>query len=608
MNYLQKNLEAIAKNNRELADRIVKAESTGEYQLITARNGDMTLKAGNILLHSSYNPAREAERLAEKINIPPGWMLVKGFGLGYLPEALKQRGFRPVIVEADINILRIACENRDLSGLLENVLVFAGQSPSHLQAFFRKHAVPHDIHYIEHSPSVKLNRRFYDSLGEAESSETETPLEECEVPRGLKILLPSPLYGGSLPIAGYCKKALEEMGHEVLMFDSSFYYPAFKSIKEVTSNEEHQGKLRGLFTMFVAELVLAKAFEWKPDLVFGIAQSPFTTETLTEFRQLNIPTAFWFMEDFRLFTYWKKFAPFYDHFFIIQRGEFIRQLEGMGVKNYHYLPLAADPEVHKPLKLPPEEQVEYGSALSFAGAGYYNRQHFFLQLLEEDFKIWGSEWNPRSALGRLIQRSAERISTEDSVKIFNASKININLHSSSYHNGVNPQGDFVNPRTFEIAACGAFQLVDPRSELGELFDIGREIDTFRDISELRKKMKYYWENPDKASAMAEAARLRVLREHTYKHRMETMLKAVASRDHRIRDKADNPNITRNLLKAAGEDEELKVFFRQFSPDEELSIDKIASHIRKGKGDLTRTEGVFLLIKEFYDWAKEKKVI
>lgn len=28
--------------------------------------------------------------------------------------------------------------------------------------------------------------------------------------------------------------------------------------------------------------------------------------------------------------------------------------------------------------------------------------------------------------------------------------------------GVEPYGDFVNPRTFESAACGAFQLVDSR--------------------------------------------------------------------------------------------------------------------------------------------------
>ena len=239
--------------------------------------------------------------------------------------------------------------------------------------------------------------------------------------------------------------------------------------------------------MFVSELVLAKAYEYKPDLIFATAQSPFTTTTLEQYKQLKIPVAFWFMEDFHLFAYWKTFAPLYDYFFVIQRGEFTDQLNAMGLKNHYYLPLAADPEIHKPLQLSPEEETEYSSELSFVGAGYHNRTQFFLQLLNEDFKIWGNDWNLNSPLATVMPRKGERISPEDCVKIFNAAKININLHSSSYHNGVNPHGDFVNPRTFEIAACAAFQMVDPRSELTSLFQIGEEIVTFNDIDDLRRK-------------------------------------------------------------------------------------------------------------------------
>ena len=38
--------------------------------------------------------------------------------------------------------------------------------------------------------------------------------------------------------------------------------------------------------------------------------------------------------------------------------------------------------------------------------------------------------------------------------------INLNLHSAMQGRGVNREGDFVNPRTFEVAATGAFQVVD----------------------------------------------------------------------------------------------------------------------------------------------------
>ncbi len=608
MNFLEANLAALAQNQPELAAFIREIEPSPDFRVETARSGLPTLKARGISLHSAYDPAREAETIAGRVDAPPGSrILLKGFGLGYIAEALTERGFKVVVAEAEPIVLRTAFESRDLTGLLSGeVRIFAGPDAAAFREFLRRMGASETTVEIAHAPSVKLNPEFYQAL---DKEDINFPTNEpVSVPKGLKILLPSPLYGGSLPIAGYCKSALEALGHKVELFDSSYYYPVYKSILKVTGNEDHQAKLRALYTMFVSELVLAKALEWKPDLVFGIAQSPFTTETLAEFKQIHTPVAFWFMEDFRVLEYWKNFAPLYDHFFYIQRGEFPAMLDKMGMKRRHYLPLAADPELHRPVNMTPAEREELGSQISFVGAGYYNRQHFFLQLLDEDFKIWGTEWNTASALGRVMPRKNQRISTEDCVKIFNASNININLHSSSYHTGVNPHGDFVNPRTFEIAASGAFQLVDPRAELPALFHIGREIDTFSDIGELRRKMKYYLERPEERRAMAQAGRERVLKEHTYRHRMEEMLEKVVSAEPALRSRRESPNLARNLIKEAGSDQELREFFERFEHEEELSVDKIAQHIRKGRGELTRTEGIFLLMKEFQDWAKDKNVI
>ena len=614
MKYYNENLDILKKINPNLTNLIESTQVPPEYEIVEAKSGSPSLKVDGVYLHSSYDPALEAERQAEKTEITQGAKyLLKGFGLGYLAETLIKKGADIIVAEADPAVLRAAIESRDLTSLLAKTPIFCGQDAREFNNFLEDIGCDSQPVEIKHKPSYKRNPGFYDSLQKIEhytisSVSAPIPLEEMEAPQGLKILLPSPLYGGSLPIAHYCKDALESLGHKVDFFDSSLYYPPFKSVVEVTSNPEHQAKLRGLYTMFVSELVMAKALEDKPDMVLGIAQSPFTRETLAEFKSMRIPVAFWFMEDFRLFQYWKDFAPIYDYFFTIQRGEFSELLDNAGVKNHYYLPLAADPNLHKPQSLSPEEQREFGSALSFVGAGYYNRHHFFLQLLNEDFKIWGVEWNQNSPLGRILQRGGERISTEDCVKIFNAAKINLNLHSSSYHTGVNPHGDFVNPRVFEIAACGAFQLVDPRSEMSDLFEIGKEIETFKDINDLRSKIKYYLANPAKMKEIAEAGRNRVLREHTYKHRMEQLLKIVAANEPKLRERKSNPNIAANLLKSAGDDEELKDIFGRFNPTEELNIDMIAENIRKGKGELKKSEGVFLLMKEFYDWAREKKVI
>jgi hypothetical protein len=88
------------------------------------------------------------------------------------------------------------------------------------------------------------------------------------------------------------------------------------------------------------------------------------------------------------------------------------------------------------------------------------------------------------------------------VKIFTASTINLNLHSSPYHEGVNPHGDYVNPRTFELAGCGAFQLMDHRALLPDLFRVGEELVCFSTLTEARRLIAYYGTHADERHAMA----------------------------------------------------------------------------------------------------------
>src|SRR5207244_1404466 len=109
------------------------------------------------------------------------------------------------------------------------------------------------------------------------------------------------------------------------------------------------------------------------------------------------------------------------------------------------------------------ERAELGAPVGFVGAGYRNRRIAFRPLLDLGLKIWGTEWGGAGQVEAAVQRDGARISTEDTVRIFNATRVNLNLHSSTYVDGVEPRGDFVNPRTFELAAAGAFQLVDRRA-------------------------------------------------------------------------------------------------------------------------------------------------
>ena len=405
----------------------------------------------------------------------------------------------------------------------------------------------------------------------------------------------SPIYGGSYPVAKFCERALINLGHKVDFLDNGIYNDALLSIDQITTNKAHQDQLKEMLINFVSEAVIARCNESMPDLILSLAQAPLSIYSLQKLKDNKVPTALWFVEDFRVQKYWQDVAPLYDYLFTIQRGEFFERLRDRGVKNFCYLPLAASMVAHKEIGLTAEELESYGSDISFVGAGYRNRRKFFEGLLDLDFKIWGNEWDLNTPIGRCIQRSGERIETEETVKIFNAAKININLHSSPYHDGVNPYGDFVNPRTFEIAACGGFQLVDYRSELPDLVEIDKEIVCFRGIDDLRQKIKYYLDNPGKRKEIALTGKERVLREHTYEQRMKAMMDFIIESGYEPPVWKRDTQDVETLIDAAKGNGELVEYLMRFSKKSDIGLGDIIGEIQKGDGDLTRVEKIFLLM-------------
>lgn len=327
-----------------------------------------------------------------------------------------------------------------------------------------------------------------------------------------------PIYGGSLPVMEYALEALHQLGHRVTAIDFSSYLPMLHYIR--TTNDE---KATILLKEKTTKIIIETLEIMRPDVLFGIAQAPIFRPVLRFCKRHNIVSVFWFVEDFRRFTYWKDIAGLYDFFFVIQKSPFTDIVRKLCPRSF-YLPLAAEPSVHRPLNLSEKERREYGSSVSFVGAGYPNRVALFEKLELEDFKIWGSDWNlsRNSGLHKFLQRNGARIDVKEYVKIFNASPVNLNLHSS-----LNPDemgsGDFVNPRTFEIAACRAFQIVDYRTLLGELFEEGEEIIACRTIYEMKRAIRKALEDPEWRMDVARKGYRRVLREHTYLHRIKTLL-------------------------------------------------------------------------------------
>jgi spore maturation protein CgeB len=596
-------MTAIGENAAEARKRLSEHGSAGHLDVSPAENGSPTATYRGVHLHSTYNPEKEAAQLVDGVlqsRAEP--VIVLGCGLGYhLTEILARTepDVAVVVVEPEPEIAHAALERLGEFDGAERCRFFVGRSTDEIAGDddFRR-AMLSGARMVEHPASARLFEAYFTDM----KSKAKKILSRA---RRLRILVVSPMYGGSLPVARYTASALKRLGHKVDFLDFSPYHDAFKSVRELVKSPRNAAQLEGAFVSFLSEVVSTRAHETKPALVLALAQAPLQLKTLATLRRRGTPTVMWFVENYRHLTYWREFAPAYDFFFTIQRGAFFDILKEMGVKNYCYLPTGCDPTVHKRADLTANEQEVYGCDLSFAGAAYYNRRQTFEGLLDHDFKIWGIEWGLSQALKPFVQKDGEPYTTEEMVKIVNGSKISLNLHSSNRAQCVEPEGDFVNPRLFEIASCGGFQLVDDRDVLPELFEPGTEIVTFDDVADLRKQIDYYLSHESERSEIADRAMARAHRDHTYDMRMKTMLEFVLDRaGDRIGGTGAGEFWTvAEAADRAGTYPELAELLKKLPGETEFNVNAVWDAVEQREGEMTEPEALLRVLKDMVDTAK-----
>ena len=412
----------------------------------------------------------------------------------------------------------------------------------------------------------------------------------------MRILVVLPMYGGSLPIGRYCQDALQSLGHSVRVFEAPIFYSTFTGLKNLDLSPEQIYPLERSFLQIVGQAIWAQAEAFEPHLLLSMAQAPVSKAILARLRKFGIRTAMWFVEDYELFQYWQLYAPLYDVFAVIQKEPFWQALQKIGQNHILYLPLAASPKFHQKLTLDPSEEQMYGADIGFLGAGYPNRRLAFRTLAGKNFKIWGSDWEDEQLLAKNIQRHGQRISPEESVKIYNATKINLNLHSSMKVDQLVSGGDFVNPRTFELAAMEAFQLVDERTLLPELF-APDELATFATIDELYAKIEFYLHHPKERLAIVAKAKAKVLAAHTYQHRMETLLNYIQENLGFTEFQADLAQ--QKSTDSLGEyDAAIKDLLAELNAGPNATFEEVVARLRRQTGRLTELETSILFLDEF----------
>ncbi len=566
-----------------------------DLELVEGRDGHATLKAGNVYLHSRYRPVEEAQRLIESADLDcQRPVLVVGLGLGYHVLELLNRGADVVAVEPDPAVAKLA-----LDGPMSDTDILLGVGdPDEILAteeFQRFAARLPQI--LVHPPTAKLHPGFAEEFARKASTQALSG-------KRLNIAVVGPMYGGSLPIARYLERAFNKLGHTTRLVDNSIAWDLYRTATETSKSMKASKQLGAVLANFLNEWCYSRVSEFDADICIVLAQAPVNDSFPVRMAKEKIVTAFWFVENWRHMPYWREVAPNYDYFFHMQPGEFEKRLEQIGCNNHAFIQTGCDPDVHKPVDLSDENRAEFECDLSFAGAGYNNRIQVFQGLTDYDFKLWGVEWNSQQ-LKKLVCNPGTRFTPEDFAKIAAASKINLNLHSSATHDGVDPTCDAINPRVFEIAACGGFQLCDPCKNLDKFFDLESELPTYKDLRELRSKIDHYLEHPEERKEIAEKARKRALKDHTYEKRAQQMLDLILE-EYGTRILRKGIRVQHTMEEAAsriGPDTELGKYLGSLPADLPFTQENINDQLTSATTTLTYPEKVFVYLREMRNFAQ-----
>jgi spore maturation protein CgeB len=289
------------------------------------------------------------------------------------------------------------------------------------------------------------------------------------------------------------------------------------------------GLVRELVLASPADPVNELAAQHRPDLVLALNGVVLPSEQVSALRQQGIRTAVWFTDD-PYYTDWTiRIAPNYDYVFTLEIScvELYRRL---GCPRVYHLPFAADPESFRIYPALPEFRRD----ISIIGTAYGNRidaiDRLAPVLSEYHTMISGQWWDRLKNFARLKRfiRSADWMSPEETAQWYSGSKLVINLHRLAGDETINQNSQgvpalSVNPRTFEINACGTLQLCDARDDIARCYIPGREIVTYESIEELAAKIQYFMTHEDERREIALRGYRRTLGEHTYRHRLNQLL-------------------------------------------------------------------------------------
>lgn len=192
-----------------------------------------------------------------------------------------------------------------------------------------------------------------------------------------------------------------------------------------------------------------------------------------------------------------------------------------------YLPHAWHPDRHTPTSQALDAEVAAHDVVFVGtGTGFRERVEFFeaIDWTGINLGLYGS-WeglSPRSPIRQFVR--AKQVSNVLAAALYRRSKIALNFYRKSKGSGPGAErityAESLNPRAYELAACGAFHLSDPRAEVAEKF--GDLVPTFTTAGEAEALIRHWLADDAGRAAVAAQLPARVA-EDSWVHRARQVL-------------------------------------------------------------------------------------
>lgn len=467
---IEENLKILSINHPSLAERLRSYKGDAAVEVIKAKSKDYTCRFKGLILHSLYDPKREATRLIKGIDCKARVIFVLGFGFGYhLQRLIKEISGRTkiVVIDPSLSLFKEAIRHIDLDFLktpmASQVEFLVGVRIRDIISYIRKELAPleirsNEITLLRHHSSVRLYPSYYNEA-------IKVILQSLERRERIAIISPSD-YDEQDPSnrplwADYWVK------HELT--------DAFTKMGYLVTDEEPEITIH-LFGSPVWGL---------PKDTYNIIWIYSHPDLITPFILRN-----------------------YDKIFCLS-SRFAKKIKEMGFE--------ADVMIGATSKRPVEKEILYDVIL--VGNSKYKghiRQMVVSELItntQHRFKVFGSGWRlPKDHYG------GRYIDYRGIENLYASSLICLNDH----HEDMKREG-FVSLRIFDVLASGGFVISDKNPGIEEIF--GNSVPQYESVTHLRELIDFYINNPDERRGLMEKGK-EIALSHTWRKRAEQFLEGL----------------------------------------------------------------------------------